>query len=70
MVKVDKFSGQTYFETDHHKIGSHGNTFSKMEDSWVSNKGEVIQKQGKAWLNTKTGVSSDWGDPFQEDEDE
>lgn len=70
MIKVDKFSGETYFETDNHKIGSKGNTFNKMgEDSWVGNHGQVIQKQNDSWVNTKNGKSSLWADPFEEDEE-
>lgn len=68
MIKVDKFSGETYFETETTKVANNGNTFTKMGRSWVGNNGEVIQETGSGLMNTKTGVMSSWGDPFKESE--
>jgi hypothetical protein len=69
MIKVNQFSGETYFETETIKVASNGNTFTKMGSVWVGNNGEVIQKMGDQLLNTKTGVMSSWGDPFEEKND-
>jgi len=68
MIKVDKFSGESYFETENIKVSSHGKTFSKLGESWVGSNGEIIQKMGNDLMNTKTGVMSSWGDPFKESE--
>jgi hypothetical protein len=68
MIKVNRFSGETYFETEQTKVASNGNTFSKMGESWVGSNGEVIQQMGDSLINTKTGVMSSWGDPFKDEE--
>lgn len=68
MIRTDKFSGETYFETEDTKVSSTGNTFSKLGESWVGSNGEVIQKMGDRLINTKTGVMSSWGDPFRDEE--
>ena len=69
MIKTDKFSGESYFESESFKIGNHNNSFSKMGNgAWIGNKGEIVQKVGQHWINTTTGTSSASGDPFKSED--
>jgi flagellar basal body rod protein FlgG len=65
---VDIFSGQVYTETSMMRITEDGRVFTKMGDNYIDPNGDLIIKQGNYLLNTKTGVMSNFGDPFLEAE--
>jgi flagellar basal body rod protein FlgG len=44
-----------------------GRMFTKVGDNYIAPDGELIIKQGDHLLNTKTGIMSNFGDPFLED---
>jgi len=64
---VDIFSGQLYTETSTMRLTEDGRAFTKIGDNYISPNGELIIKQGGHLLNTKTGIMSNFGDPFLED---
>lgn len=68
MIKVDMFSGRVYIETDNFKQSSSSETFVKCGDTWFGQHGQMIQQRSDDLFNLKTGVSSNWGDPFKEEE--
>jgi hypothetical protein len=67
MIKVDRFSGHVYTETEYFKLSDTGNTFSKCGDTWFGTNGEVIQERDDGYFNLKTGIGSSFGDPFEEE---
>lgn len=66
---VDLFSGKVYTKTDSLLISQDGRVFVKTGDNYIGADGEFIMKQGNNLFNTKTGISSNFGDPFLEDEE-
>jgi len=64
---IDLFSGKVYNKTDNLLINQEGRVFVKTGDSYIGADGEFIMKQGNNLFNTKTGMSSNFGDPFLED---
>ena len=66
MIKVDIFSGRVYVETENFKQSNTGETFVKCGDSWFGQHGQMIQQRGDDFVNIHTGVSSTFGDPFEE----
>ena len=64
----DIFSGQTYTETSMMRLTEDGRVFTKIGTNYISPDGELIIKQGSHLLNTKTGVMSNFGDPFLEED--
>jgi hypothetical protein len=64
---VDLFSGKVYTKTDSLLINQDGRVFVKTGDNYIGADGEFIMKQGNNLFNTKTGISSNFGDPFLED---
>lgn len=67
MIKVDIFSGAVYIETDQFKQSNNSQVFVKCGDTWFGQNGQMIQQRNDDLFNVKTGVSSNWGDPFKED---
>lgn len=68
MIKVDIFSGRVYVETDSLKQStSSSETFVKCGDAWFGEHGQMIQQRSDDLFNVKTGVSSNWGDPFKDE---
>jgi flagellar basal body rod protein FlgG len=65
---VDIFSGQVYTETSMMRLTEDGRVFTKIGDNYIASDGELIVKQGNYLLNTKTGIMSNFGDPFLEEE--
>jgi hypothetical protein len=66
MIKVDIFSGRVYTETENFKQSSTGETFIKCGDTWFGHNGQMIQQRSDDLLNINTGISSKFGDPFEE----
>jgi hypothetical protein len=64
---IDLFSGKVYTKTDDLLINQEGRVFVKSGDNYIGADGEVIMQQGNNLFNTKTGISSNFGDPFLED---
>ena len=64
---IDLFSGKVYTKTDNLLINEEGHVFVKTGDNYIGADGEFIMKQGNNLFNTKTGISSNFGDPFLED---
>jgi hypothetical protein len=64
----DMFSGRVYTETSMMRLTQDGRIFTKVGDNYIAPNGELIVKQGGHLLNTKTGIMSNFGDPFLEDE--
>ena len=64
---IDKFSGRTYTETSMMRLTDDGRVFTKVGDSYIAPDGEMIVKQGNHLLNTRTGIMSSFGDPFEGD---
>jgi len=64
---IDKFSGKFYTETSMMRLTEDGRVFTKVGDNYIAPDGEMIIKQGDQLFNTKTGISSNFGDPFLED---
>lgn len=64
---IDLFSGKVYTKTDSLLINQEGRVFVKTGDNYIGTDGEFIMKQGNNLFNTKTGISSNFGDPFLED---
>jgi hypothetical protein len=67
MIKLDIFSGHVYTETDNFKQSDTGDTFTKCGSMWFGQHGQVIQQRDNDLLNLRTGISSTFGDPFEED---
>jgi hypothetical protein len=67
MIKVDIFSGRVYVEAENFKQSTTGETFIKCGDTWFGQHGQMIQQRTDDLLNLNTGISSNFGDPFQED---
>lgn len=67
MIKVDIFSGRVYVETENFKQSSTGETFVKCGDAWFGQHGQMVQQRSNDLFNVHTGISSTFGDPFQED---
>ena len=63
----DKFSGKLYTETGMMRLSEDGRVFTKVGDNYITPDGEMIIKQGDHLLNIRTGISSNFGDPFLED---
>jgi len=63
----DIFSGEVYTETSTMRITQDGRVFTKVGDNYIAPDGELIIKQGNHLLNTKTGIMSNFGDPFLEE---
>jgi len=63
----DIFSGKVYTETSMMRLTEDGRVFTKVGDNYIAPNGEMIVKQGNHLLNTKTGIMSNFGDPFLED---
>jgi hypothetical protein len=63
----DIFSGKLYTETSMMRLTEDGRVFTKVGDNYIAPDGEMIVKQGNHLLNTKTGIMSNFGDPFLED---
>ena len=63
---IDKFSGKFYTETPMMRLTEEGRVFTKVGDNYIAPDGEMIIKQGDYLFNTKTGISSNFGDPFLE----
>lgn len=68
MIKVDMFSGRVYTETENFKFSNTGETFLKCGDTWFGQHGQMIQQRSNDLVNLGTGVSSNWGDPFKDEE--
>lgn len=66
MIKVDKFSGHVYVETENFKQSDTGKMFIKSGDTWFGDDGQVIQQHDDEFLNISTGIRSDFGDPFED----
>ena len=60
----DIFSGEVYTETSSMRFTQDGRMFTKVGGNYIAPDGELIIKQGDYLLNTKTGVMSNFGDPF------
>jgi flagellar basal body rod protein FlgG len=63
----DIFSGAVYTETSTMRIAQDGRIFTKVGENYIDPDGELIIKQGNYLLNTKTGIMSNFGDPFLEE---
>jgi hypothetical protein len=63
----DIFSGEVYTETSTMRIAQDGRVFNKIGDNYIAPDGELIIKQGNHLLNVKTGIMSNFGDPFLEE---
>ena len=63
----DIFSGKLYTETSMMRLTEDVRVFTKVGDNYIAPDGEKIVKQGNHLLNTKTGIMSNFGDPFLED---
>jgi len=68
MIEVNKFSGHVYTDMGNMKQSNTGDIYMKCGNSWIGSNGEVIQIRNNDLLNLKTGVSSNFGDPFKEQE--
>jgi hypothetical protein len=64
---IDLFSGKVYTKTDSMLINQEGNVFVKSGDNYIGSDGTLITQFGSTLFNTKTGTSSNFGDPFLED---
>ena len=64
---IDLFSGKVYTKTDTMVITEKGDVFNKVGDNYIGSDGDLIIKQGDHLFNTRTGISSNFGDPFLED---
>ena len=70
MIKTDLFSGHVYTTTGNVKQSDTGETFVKTGDFWFGTKGQTIQETKDGFFNLHTGVRSNFGDPFMEDDDD
>lgn len=59
------FSGRTYTQTNDLMTSDEGKTYTKVGNDWLSEEGEYIRRDNFGYTNTQTGVSSNWGDPFE-----
>jgi len=66
---TDIFSGKVYTETSMMRLTEDGRVFTKVGDNYIAPDGEMIVKQGSHLLNTRTGIMSNYGDPFLKDEE-
>jgi hypothetical protein len=66
MIEINKFSGHVYTEMGNVKQSNTGDIYMKCGDSWIGSNGEVVQIRSNDLFNLKTGVSSNFGDPFKE----
>ena len=62
------FSGKNYTDTGATLISPDGEVFSKVLNGYVSQDGDFITKVDNGFMNTKTGVMSQTGDPFEDQE--
>ena len=69
MLKVDRFSGHTYFTNGNIKTNELGDVFVKTGNDYINNNGDYIKKVGLTYLNLRTGVNSNFGDPFGDDDE-
>ena len=69
MIEVNIFSGQTYSVSGNTKIRDDGTTFVRSGSMWYGPNGQVVQQSGNIFRNLNTGVQSNFGDPFGEDDD-
>lgn len=67
-MEVNPFSGNSYIQMGNVKQSNTGEIFMKCGDSWIGSNGQVIQIRNNDLFNIKTGVSSNFGDPFKEPE--
>jgi hypothetical protein len=66
MIKVDIFSGRVYTQTENFKQSDTGETFMRCGDTWFGHHGQIIQQRDDEFLNIGTGISSKFGDPFED----
>jgi hypothetical protein len=69
MLKFDRFSNHTYFTHGNIKTNELGNVFVKTGNDYVAQNGDYIKKVGSTYLNLRTGVNSNFGDPFGDDDE-
>jgi len=69
MLKVDRFSGHIYFTSGNIKTNELGDVFVKTGNDYINNNGDYIKKVGSTYLNLRTGVNSNFGDPFGDDDE-
>jgi len=62
------FSGKTYTDTGSTLISQEGEVFSKVFNGYLTQDGDLIQKVGNGFMNMTTGVQSQTGDPFEDNE--
>jgi hypothetical protein len=67
MIKVNMFSGRVYTESGNFKQSDTGESFTKCGDTWFGDHGQIIQQRSNDLFNLHTGISSTFGDPFEED---
>ena len=60
------FSGHSYTETNNILTSDEGKVFTKVGNDWLSQDGDYIRRDNSGYMNTQTGVSSTWGDPFED----
>lgn len=62
------FSGKLYTRMGNTIVDEDGNLFTKTGDQWIGRGDEIIQRQGTDLMNLKTGMRSNFGDPFTKNE--
>jgi len=60
------FSGHSYTESDQTRISEEGRVYNKFGNDWLADNGDLIQRDGNQFMNTRTGVRSESGDPFED----
>ena len=69
MFEVNPFSSKSYVITETVKISNDGKTFVKSGADWIGSNGDLIQQTNNGLVNIRTGVNSNFGDPFGDDDD-
>lgn len=62
------FSGKTYTDFGSSLISPDGEVFNKVFNGYLTQDGDLIQKVGNGFMNMTTGVQSQTGDPFEDEE--
>ena len=62
------FSGRTYTDVGSSLISQDGEVFNKVFNGYLTQDGDLIQKVGNGFMNMTTGVQSQTGDPFEDEE--
>ena len=69
MFEINPFSSKTYVTNETVKISNDGTTFVKSGADWIGSNGGLIQQTNNGLVNLRTGVNSNFGDPFGDDDE-